>query len=304
MVMTKLVQFPVPLNAFGCFEAAGRHSNFTLAARELGITQAAVSKQIKALETQLNTRLFERGNRAVMLTPEGKKLFEAVTIGLKSIGEAVDNISRAGKAAELTITTTVAMASLWLMPHIASFRAEHPEINIKLVASDAVLDLTEDRVDVAIRYGNGDWPHLDSAFMFGVKFFPVCSPSYLASFPVESASDLRTARLLHLEGPAAPYSEWEWWFASNGVEPGKLDAQLSFNNYPLLVQAAISGQGVILAWGNVIDDLVDSNALVAMIPGYTPANQSYYLVTNRRRAVREEAKAFKRWLMAKTVHLR
>lgn len=302
--MTKLLQFPVQLNAFGCFEAAGRHSNFTLAARELGITQAAVSKQIKTLETQLNTRLFERGNRAVALTSEGKKLFEAVTVGLKSIGEAVDDISRAGRAAELTITTTVAMASLWLMPYIASFRAEHPGTNIKLVASDAVLDLTEDRVDVAIRYGNGDWPHLDSAFMFGVKFFPVCSPSYLATNPVRSIEDLKTARLLHLEGPAAAYSEWEWWFASNGVEPGKLDAQLSFNNYPLLVQAALSGQGIILAWGNVIDDLVDSGGLVPMIPGYTPANQSYYVVTNKRRAVREEARIFRRWLLAETAHQR
>ena len=304
MVMTKLVHFPVPLNAFGCFEAAGRYSNFTLAARELGITQAAVSKQIKTLESQLNARLFKRGNRAVILTAEGKKLFEAVTIGLKSIGEAVDDISRAGRAAELTITTTVAMASLWLMPYIASFRAEYPDINIKLVASDAVLDLTEDRVDVAIRYGNGEWPHLDSALMFGVKFFPVCSPSHLASFPMSSIEDLKRARLLHLEGPAAPYSEWEWWFASNGIEVGKLDLQLTFNNYPLLVQAALSGQGVILAWGNVIDDLVESGALVPMIPGYTPANQSYYIVTNRRRAVREEAKVFKKWLMNKTAYLR
>lgn len=304
MVMTKLVHFPVPLNAFGCFEAAGRHSNFTLAARELGITQAAVSKQIKMLESQLKTRLFERGNRAVVLTAEGKKLFEAVTIGLRSIGEAVDDISRAGNAAELTITTTVAMASLWLMPYIASFRAEHPDINIKLVASDAVLDLTEDHVDVAIRYGNGDWPYLDAAFMFGVKFFPVCSPSYLASFPVSSIEDLKSARLLHLEGPAASYSEWEWWFGSNGVELGNLDAQLSFNNYPLLVQAAISGQGVILAWGNVIDDLVDSGALVPMVSGYTHANQSYYIVTNRRRAVRDQAKIFRKWLMYKTTHLR
>ncbi|MBB6182255.1 DNA-binding transcriptional LysR family regulator [Rhizobium flavum] len=196
------------------------------------------------------------------------------------------------------------MASLWLMPYIASFRAEYPETNIKLVASDAVLDLTEDRIDVAIRYGNGDWPHLDSAFMFGVKFFPVCSPSYLSSFPVNSIEELRGARLLHLEGPAAPYSEWEWWFASNGVELGKLGAQLSFNNYPLLVQAAVAGQGVILAWGNVIDDLIDSGALVPMLSGYTPANQSYYLVTNRRRALRDEAKVFKKWLMARTAHLR
>ncbi|WP_421581345.1 LysR substrate-binding domain-containing protein [Shinella sp. M31] len=302
--MTKPLDFPVALNAFTSFEAAGRHSNFTLAARELGVTQAAVSRQIKALETELKTRLFERGNRAVRLTDEGRKLFDAVTAGLKTIGEAVEDISRAGKAAELTITTTVAMASLWTMPYIASFRAEHPEISIKLVASDAVLDLTEERVDVAIRYGNGDWPHLDSTFLFGVRFFPVCSPSYLSTFPVASTEDLKSARLLHLDGPAASYSEWEWWFASNGVELGRLDPELSFNNYPLLVQAALSGQGVILAWGNVIDDLIASGGLVPMISGYTPANQSYYLVTNRRRAVREEARIFKKWLLAKTAHLR
>lgn len=302
--MAKPVHLPFQLNALGCFEAAGRHSNFTLAARELGITQAAVSKQIKGLEERLNARLFERGNRAVILTPEGKKLFAAVTVGLRSINEAVEDILRAGGAADLTITTTVAMASLWLMPYIASFRAEHPEINIKIIASDAVLDLTDDRIDVAIRYGNGDWPQLDSTFMFGVRFFPVCSPAYLAKFPVDSVEDLKRARLLHLDGPAAPYSEWEWWFASNGIELGKLDAQLSFNNYPLLVQAAVSGQGVILAWGNVIDDLIEAGALVPMVEGHIPANQSYYLVTNRRRALRDEAKVFRRWLMSKTATMR
>lgn len=300
--MTKIL--PVSLNKFACFEAAGRHSNFTLAARELGVTQAAVSRQIKSLETQLNIRLFNRSNRSVLLTGDGKKLFEAVTAGLKTISEAVDDISRAGSAAELTITTTVAMASLWIMPYIARFRTERPNVGIRLVASDAVLDLTKDRVDVAIRYGNGDWPNLDSTFLFGVKFFPVCSPSYLAGFPVKTTEDLKSARLLHLDGPAAAYSEWQWWFASNGVELGKLDSELSFNNYPLLVQAALSGQGVILAWGNVIDDLITSGALVPMIPGYTPANQSYYLVTNRARAVREEAKIFRRWLLSETAYLR
>lgn len=294
----------IPLHALACFEAAGRHANFTRAAKELGVTQAAVSKQMKILEAQLNIRLFLRGNRAVVLTEAGRRFFDGVSSGMKTIGEAVDEISRANEPAELVITTTVAMASLWIMPHIANFHAAHPEISIKLVASDSMLDFTEDRVDVAIRYGNGDWPHLDSTFLFSVRYFPVCSPVYLARFPMQSAGDLTKARLLHLEGPAARYQEWEWWFASNGIEVAKLDPELSFNNYPLLVQAALAGQGVLLAWGNVIDDLIDSGALVRIISGYTPANQSYYLVTSKRRALRKEASIFKQWLMSQTVNLR
>lgn len=302
--MTKPLDFPVSLNVFTCFEAAGRHSNFTLAARELGVTQAAVSRQIKALETQLDARLFERGNKAVQLTSEGKKLFDAVTIGLKTIGGAMADITAKSKSNELSITTTVAMASLWAMPHIADFCARHPEIGIKLVASDGVLDFAEDRIDVAIRYGNGRWPNLDATLLFGVKFFPVCSPTYRAQFPASSIEELMGARLLHLDGPAAPYSDWQWWFTSNGVEHTRAEPHLSFNNYPLLVQAALSGQGVILAWGNVIDDLLASGSLVRMIDGHTVANQSYYIVTDRRRMLSSNASAFRRWILEKTAHLR
>ncbi|MET3792928.1 LysR substrate-binding domain-containing protein [Aquamicrobium terrae] len=302
--MTDRIELKPSLHALACFEAAGRHANFTRAARELGVTQAAVSKQMKILEVQLNTRLFNRGNRAVVLTESGRRLFDGVSAGMKTMGEAIDEISRANQPTELVITTTVAMASLWIMPHIADFRVEHPDIGIKLIASDTVLDFTSDRVDVALRYGNGDWPHLDSTFLFGVRYFPVCSPTYRERYPARSIDDLAKARLLHLEGPAARYQEWEWWFASNGLDVAKLDPELSFNNYPLLVQAALAGQGVLLAWGNIIDDLIASGALVPMIPGYTPANQAYYLVTNKRRALREEALLFKRWLVERTRHLR
>lgn len=294
----------ISLHALACFETAARHGNFTRAAKELGVTQAAVSKQMKLLETQLNTHLFERGNRAVVLTDPGKQLFDGVSAGIKTIGEAVGEVLSANEPAELVITTTVAMASLWIMPHIADFHAEHAGINLKLIASDSALDFTQDRVDVAIRYGNGDWPHLESTFLFGVRYFPVCSPAYLRRFPMETADDLTKARLLHLEGPAARYQEWEWWFASNGIEVAKLDPELSFNNYPLLVQAALAGQGVLLAWGNVIDDLIVSGALVPIISGYTPANQSYYVVTNKRRALRKEASIFKHWLISQTANLR
>ncbi|WP_457588820.1 LysR substrate-binding domain-containing protein [Ensifer canadensis] len=302
--MTRTAPLQLPLNALACFEAAGRHANFTRAAKELRVTQAAVSKQIKALEVQLNTQLFLRGNRAVALTESGKRLFEGVSAGMKTIGDAVEDISRANQPTELVITTTVAMASLWLMPHIASFRAEHPEISIKLIATDALLDFNQDRVDVAIRYGHGDWPHLDCAFLFGVHFLPVCSPSYLAAFPMHSVEDIRNSRLLYLEGPAARYQEWEWWFACNGVEVEKLDAELSFNNYPLLVQAALAGQGVLLAWGNVIDQYIEGGALVPIIDAQTPSNYSYYLVTNRRRTVRPEARIFKNWVMQRTRDMR
>ncbi|MDR7223698.1 DNA-binding transcriptional LysR family regulator [Aminobacter aminovorans] len=141
---------------------------------------------------------------------------------------------------------------------IASFRAEYPEIRIILIARVAVLDPTEERVDVAIRYGNGNWPHLDSSFLFWREILPVGSPSYLTAFPVNSTEDLRLARLLDLDGPAASYSEWKWWFAVQCIEIGRLP-ELSFNNYPLLVP--LPGQGAILAWGNVNDDLIASGAL-------------------------------------------
>lgn len=303
--MTKLSTYNwLSLSAMTCFEAACRHQNFTHAAKELNMTQAGVSKQIKALESRLGVQLFCRNNRAAELTDAGIQLYEGISRGLRTISETVDAISAQIESKELVISTTVAMASLWFMPRLSSFRGEHPDINIRLVATDSVLDFVKDKVDLSIRYGGGNWRDTESTLLFNVKFYPVCSPIYLKNRVYKGAQDILNDRLLHLTGPASPYSAWDWWFSEHGLQPPKNLPELSFSDYPLLVQAAVAGQGVILAWGNVIDHLVENGDLVRILPGEILAKHSYYIATDARKQLSPNAEAFKNWLLQHTTPIR
>ncbi|QOF75099.1 LysR family transcriptional regulator (plasmid) [Aminobacter sp. SR38] len=282
------------------FEAAARHCNFTHAAAELGVTQAAVSKQIRLLEDMVGTQLFVRQNRGMYLTEPAKKLVTAVADGLSQIDAAIKEIQNSFLRSDVTITTTIATATLWLMPHLADFRSAHPDIDIKLVVSDALTNLVAEQVDLGIRYGSGDWPDVDATFLFDVTFFPACSPGYLRGKEIRTAGDLLDAKLLNLEGHVARDADWRWWLEANGVAGVSPKADLSFNNYPLLVQAAVAGQGVILAWGGITDPLLESGALVRILKEETRSNHGYYLVTPKLHELRKEPQIFCQWLLNET----
>lgn len=284
------------LRALVTFEAAARHCNFTHAATELGVTQAAVSKQIRQLEEMVGTQLLVRDHKGMFLTEPGRKLELAVGRGLSEIFTAIEDIQNSSFHSSLTITTTVAVATLWLMPHLANFRAAYPDIDVKLVVSDALTNFAMERVDIGIRYGTGRWQGFNSTQLFGVSFFPVCSPRYLDRRPIKSPRDLLDAKLLHLEGPIAQDGTWDRWLKEIGVSNSIPRAELSFNNYPLLVQAAVAGQGVILGWGGVVNPLLDSGALVRVLSEELPAIHSFYLVTQKSKEVRRETQIFSEWL--------
>lgn len=284
------------LRALVTFEAAARHCNFTHAANELGVTQAAVSKQIRLLEEMVGTQLFVRDHKGMLLTEPGCKLELAVGRGFSEIFATIEDIQHSYLHSSLTITTTVAMATLWLMPHLANFRAEYPDIDVKLVVSDALTNLAAERVDIGIRYGSGDWQGVNSTFLFGVCFFPVCSPGYLERHPIKSPRELLDVKLLHLDGLVVQDGTWDRWLKEHGVSDASPRAELSFNNYPLLVQAAVAGQGVILGWGGVINPLLESGALVRVLSEELISVNSFFMVTPKSRDVRRETQIFGEWL--------
>lgn len=286
-------------NTLVVFEAAARCMSFTRAAGELGVSQAAVSRQIQALEAQLGRALFHRLHRALRLTPEGERLHAAVAMGLGHIAETVRGLRLAGAEARVTVSATVAFAAFWLMPRIGRFYAAHPGVEVRLLASDTPVDPRVEAVDVALRYGLGRWPDLDAALLFDEEIFPVCGPAYLdGRTDLAGPADLLDRTLLHTEVIEPTWLGWpDWLRAMDVVPPAKLPGP-RFNSYTLVVQAAQAGQGMALGWHRLVAQMIEAGTLLRALPDALPARESYYLVVPEAAALSAEAAAFRDWLLA------
>lgn len=286
-------------------EASGTLLNFSAAGRQLGMSQAAVSKQIQALEATLGVKLFVRSNRGLTLTAAGRRLHQAVSFGLNHIADAVNEVRPRFQAGRVTITTTIALASVWLMPRIAKFRSDHKEIDLRVIATDDILDLATENIDVGIRYGLGQWSGVVASKLFGIELFPVCSPAFLASSPpIATVEDLLRTTLLHVDEPNSTDADWGVWLRAVGLRRGAPPGGLHFNNYPLLVQSAVNGQGVALGWGHLIDDLLASGALVRCLPTTLLLKPAFFLVNAENVLLRDEVAIFSSWIIRETQSLR
>ncbi|MGD9917796.1 MAG: LysR substrate-binding domain-containing protein [Paenirhodobacter sp.] len=288
------------LGSFATFEVAAKHLSFTLAAKELNVTQGAVSQQIRLLETALETPLFIRKHNALELTEAGKALQEAVTSGLDRITAGVAAISGAEEPQVVTISATDGMARFWLAPLIRSFRAEHSEVGFVVLASDANDTLRNyAQVDVAILCGNercevGEELH----FLFPEVAQPVCSPAYLNAYgPFESAESLNGANLLHLHDShwSADAIGWQplgWaeWFRAQGAVWAKAPSSLVTNKVGLLMEAALDGEGVMLGWNHMIARDIAEGRLVFAHPGTIGVGRGNFL-NYRKDALRRPAVA-------------
>jgi DNA-binding transcriptional LysR family regulator len=286
-----------PPNSLVAFEAAARFQNFTHAARELHVTQAAVSRQIRNLEDFLGFPAFERGNGRAQLTAEGKRLFEAVVIGLEHIAGTVQGLRRSPKKTHLTVASTISFASLWLIPRIATFRNEFPEIDLRFVSSDAELDLNADAIDVAIRYGDGAWPGVSAVPLLKPEVFPVCSPALLKEGPpLRTLSDLAAHTLLDREEVGAFGVSWKTWLTRARGDASAIRRRVLFNNYDLLVRAAIEGQGVALGFSPLVNELLRRQILVRPIARAIKPKESYYLVLPKGAPVNRNRDTFMKWI--------
>src|SRR5574341_1337489 len=178
------------------FESAARHLSFTRAGEELYLTQSAVSRQIKELEDQLGVTLFQRRHRALALTEAGHQFYAAASQALSTMRAATDRLrAQAGRKA-LSVTTTNSFAALWLIPRLAGFTREHPEVDVRITANTKVQDLERDGLDLALRHGPASLAGSNAVRLFGEKVFPVVSPKVLKKKPLEKPADLRHHVLL------------------------------------------------------------------------------------------------------------
>jgi len=287
-----------PANSLVAFEAAARHLNFTRAAGELGVTQAAVSRQIQILEEHLGHSLFQRTSRGLRLTANGNRLHKAVTMGLEHIAGVTAEIRRVGPKADLTISTSVTFASYWLMSRIAKFRALQPQIELKLVAAAPVGDLASAGIDLAVRYGSGRWPGVESLHLMDNEVFPVCAPSYrLAGHSPKTPKDLLGEVLLHLTEYDRNWVTWEAWLKSFAVEARPHRRGLTFDNYLVLIQAALDGQGIALGGGRLAEDFIARGTLIRPIAASLGSKRGFYLLWPNDQALGPSAEAFRDWIV-------
>jgi DNA-binding transcriptional LysR family regulator len=287
-----------PLDLLRGFEAAARQLSFTRAADELSLTQSAVSRQIKALEDHLGTPLFRRRHRALLLTEAGQLLYRAVADSLRRIGEAAAQLR--APARTLTVSTTISFASLWLVPRLASFREQHPEIDIRVDANNRLVDLARDGIEVAVRYAPPSLVPGDAIRLFGEEVMPVASPALLRRQPLATAADLANHVLLHYERPdgAAPWLSWNAWLEVMQLPPPNPRGALHLTQYDQVIQAAVDGQGVAIATSPLVKHLIREGRLVAPLKQRAASARAYYAVVAPQAAKRPEVEAFVQWLLA------
>jgi LysR family glycine cleavage system transcriptional activator len=271
-----------PLNTLLAFEAAARLGSMSAAARELGLTQPAVSLRLQQLEGFLGEILFERSRRGLALTPSGRFYARAVAGALDQLGEAGTALSARADQRTLRIAANFGFAQLWLMPRVARLRAAFPQALFRLTTSDRDRDLDDEDCDLAIRFGAGAWPGWTATPLLPEIVFPVCAPAYLQARPDLASGPAEAARLmgetlLHMDEASDRWLTWASWAEAHGVQLPAAKAPFLYSNYPLLLQAALSGEGIALGWAGLVDDLVASGALVRLMPDYCRPRHGYHL---------------------------
>jgi LysR family glycine cleavage system transcriptional activator len=299
---------PLPsLDFFKGFEAAARHLSFTRAAEELFVTQSAISRQIQALEEQLGVELFVRRNRGLALTPAGEQMFRAAASALRTLWDMAERIAPAGAQRLVTVTSSMAFCSLWLIPRLSAFRRIHPDVDVRISANNQVLDLDRERIDLAIRYCPLAGAPVGSMRMFGEEIVPVCSRALLKdrSRPLKSAADLRNHVLLHFDDPerSIPWLAWSVWLESAGLADLRPAGSLRFSHYDQVINAALSGQGVALGRRPLIRGFVADGTLVTPFPVGPVTDRAYFIVRTPTTAGRVEVDHFVQWLIDESAAL-
>lgn len=284
------------LNGLRAFEAAARHQSFTRAADELSVTQTAISHQIKRLEEQLGQRLFIRRNRRLLLTEAAQELLPAVRTAFDGLNAAVEQLSRSDRSGSLTVSTVISFTTKWLVPRLAGFQAAYPEIDVRITASADLVDFSRDDVDMAIRYGHGDWPGLRVDRLICEDVFPVCSPALMrGATPLRRPADLAHHTLLHV---TSYQEDWQVWLTAAGVDGVDYRRGLSFDLAFPALQAAIDGVGVALGRSTMVEADIAAGRLVVPFDVALPLQAAYYVVSPEETAERPKIKAFRDWLLS------
>ena len=287
-----------PLDPLIAFEAAARLLSFTRAGEELHLSQAAISQQIRNLEDSLQVRLFARSHRAVQLTNEGREFQHTVSAVLKQIAGATMDIQNLEVSQQLVIGCDQSFATQWLRPRLRELRQRIPAAGLRIVASDDYGESLGPEVQLAVLHGDGNWPGYEAVRLFGEEVFPVCSPAYAAQADGTADADwLLGAQLIELTDSHWNWMNWRLWLSGNGIDEPLAHRTLQINSYPLVIEAACDSLGVALGWRHLVDDLLDSGALLCPVSQSLATDFGYYLIYRSGQLDDEAAAGFRDWLL-------
>ena len=289
-----------PLNALRAFEAAARHLSISKGADELNVTPAAVSHQVKALEETLGMALFRRLNRALLLTDAGQTLLPGLRDGFDQLAQAVARIEAEQDHATLTVSTGPSLAAQWLVPRLDRFRLACPDIDLRIDATDRVVDFAREEADIAIRYGIGEYPGLRSERLFADEIVAVCSVELCQGPPpLREPRDLMNHTLLHVEWDTAKASatNWHMWLLAAGVTDVDANRGPRFSLESMAVQAAVEGHGVALIGNVLVADDLAVGRLVRPFDLSLPGAFAYYVVAPESAMARPKVAAFFDWIL-------
>jgi DNA-binding transcriptional LysR family regulator len=267
------------LNAMLTFETAARLQSFSKAGLELNVSQAAVSRQIKALENEFGIQLFKRGHRSVTPTPEGELLSRSLSEAFEIVGSTVDRLREVRQPSIIRVGATVAFSHLWLLPRLRCFRDENLGLKLHLVSQDEAFDLRRDDVDIIMRFGTAPFSDGEVVAAITDRIFPVCSPGF--AMKLGESRDLKKLLTLPLIGTYwqnTAWMTWPNWFVKVAMTDPSPPLALQFNHYTDAVKAAQEGEGVVLGWNFVIHDLIASGQLVRLTDSVVHSEESYNVV--------------------------
>jgi LysR family glycine cleavage system transcriptional activator len=302
------------LNALRAFETAARRSSFAMAAKELHVTPAAISHQVKGLEDHLGQRLFRRLKRGLELTRAGQILLPKLSEGFERLGEAVEAMRDLGEDGALSVSSATSFATRWLAPRLHRFVGAHPELDVRINASTHLIDPSGDEAgagdppegspvedaDIVVRFGTGDYPGFRVDRLLAVTVTPICSPNLVSGeHPIRTAADLKKHVLIH---DNVRYDDgrdlWDVWFEAAGIPGLDTSHGLRFSHAMLALEAAADGMGVALSMPVLAGSDLASGRLVAPLALSLPLKFGYYIVSGTDTAEREDVAAFRNWLLA------
>lgn len=279
------------------FDAIARHGTLTRAAEELNVSQPAISRRLAALEADLGHPLFDRRTKPLSLTKSGAELFDVLRSGLSRLEAVIRRLRSSTDSESVTISAGSGLAAYWLIPRLPEMQAAFPSLRLKIVSQSHQYE-DDGTGDLQIRFGQGSWPATEATKMLGEEVFPICSPFYLGRRKAPFSLDqLKVASLLDMKVENQPWYDWNSWFEAAGTAVNRAPKILYFDSYPLVVSAALAGQGICLCWAGLLDSFLGSGAFVRLSPLSMPSPRGYFVTHEVGLPPNAPARAIARWLL-------
>lgn len=265
------------------------------------MSQPAVSLAIRQLEEALGFSLFHRQHRRIRLSESGERLYADLSSSLSQVLQTIRDLKRRQPSGLVTLSVSTAYANYWVMPRLGSLREAHPGIDLRLQVVDRDSDLEDENVSLGIRRGRGNWDGYQSTCIAREELFAVASPAYLGRHPVVSSSDeLAGQTLIHLEEPYRPRPTWQNWFEAMGTHYEDRGEGLRLNDYALVLQAAIAGEGIAMGWFHVVESLFDAGLLQPAYRHSWVTGEEFHLIWSERSQLSGPALQVRDWIITES----